>query len=229
MGKKLFFLLGLAIVFNLCIIIWVQIRHLFVVGLNPFVGTIAIILFLCIAAGLGIAFGKRIVRWYNSLFESVLAPLFLLGSFIFLIEYFYAGWIFGRSTFDIQLHDTYYVIAGEHLIVAAAFIFLLFTGIYYFFSGILRQPMNFPMGVVHFGVTLAGAIMATLPMQYEGLAGMPRRYLDYGHFVELHRAGSFVSFETKMLLLVTLAQILFVVNMIFSAIRAVVRRLHPRR
>ena len=80
------------------------------------------------------------------------------------------------------------------------------------------------VGVVHFGVTLVGAIMATLPMPYEGLAGMPRRYFDYGHFVELDRAGIFVSFETKILLLMILAQILFVVNMIFSAIRAMIRR-----
>ena len=55
----------------------------------------------------------------------------------------------------------------------------MFAGIYHWFPKMYGRYLNNTLAYIHFWVTLIGAYLIFWPMHYEGLAGMPRRYLDY--------------------------------------------------
>ena len=81
---------------------------------------------------------------------------------------------------DLYLHDTYYVIAHFHYIVAPGTIFGLFAGVYYWFPKASGRKMNDFWGKVHFWPTLICMNMIFLPMFLQGMAGMHRRWYDGG-------------------------------------------------
>src|ERR671923_227031 len=81
---------------------------------------------------------------------------------------------------DLYLHDTYYIIAHFHYIVAPGTIFGLFAGIYYWFPKATGRMMNEFWGKVHFWPTLICMNVIFLPMFLQGMAGMHRRWYDGG-------------------------------------------------
>ena len=81
---------------------------------------------------------------------------------------------------DIHLHDTYYVIAHFHYIVAPGTIFALFAGIYYWFPKATGRMMNEFWGKVHFWPSLIFMNLIFQPMFVQGMAGMHRRLYDGG-------------------------------------------------
>jgi cytochrome c oxidase subunit 1 len=81
---------------------------------------------------------------------------------------------------DLYLHDTYYVIAHFHYIVAPGTIFGLFAGIYYWFPKATGRKMNDFWGKVHFWPSLICMNVIFLPMFLQGMAGMHRRWYDGG-------------------------------------------------
>jgi cytochrome c oxidase subunit 1 len=70
-----------------------------------------------------------------------------------------------------------------------ALIFLVFSAVYYFYPHVTGRGMNVPMGCIHFGITLIGAYILFWPTQYVdgGMAGMPRRYIDYSNGTVMDR------------------------------------------
>jgi cytochrome c oxidase subunit I len=86
----------------------------------------------------------------------------------------------GLAASDVHLHDTYYVIAHFHYIVAPGTIFALFAGIYYWFPKITGRMMNEFWGKVHFWGSLIFMNLIFQPMFAQGMAGMLRRMADGG-------------------------------------------------
>ena len=87
-------------------------------------------------------------------------------------------WALTRA--DLYLHDTYYVIAHFHYIVAPGTIFALFAGIYYWFPKATGRMMNEFWGKVHFWPSLICMNVIFLPMFLQGMLGMHRRWYDGG-------------------------------------------------
>jgi cytochrome c oxidase subunit 1 len=81
---------------------------------------------------------------------------------------------------DLYLHDTYYVIAHFHYIVAPGTIFAVFAGIYYWFPKATGRKMNDFWGKVHFWPSLICMNVIFLPMFLQGMLGMHRRWYDGG-------------------------------------------------
>src|SRR6266403_1465121 len=81
---------------------------------------------------------------------------------------------------DLYLHDTYYIIAHFHYIVAPGTIFGLFAGIYYWFPKATGRVMNEFWGKVHFWPSLICMNVIFLPMFLQGMLGMHRRWYDGG-------------------------------------------------
>jgi cytochrome c oxidase subunit I len=100
-----------------------------------------------------------------------------------------------------------------------ALIFLAFYAVYSFFPGITGRAMNAPMGYMHFGITLVGTYLLCWPVQYVGLASMPRRYLDYANWINIVRFAGIDAFKMKVIILLICAQFLFIVNLIYSAVK----------
>lgn len=106
------------------------------------------------------------------LFALSFLPMFGIGGL--------TGLPLGFNFSDLLLHDTYYVIAHFHYVVAPGTIFALFAGIYYWYPKITGRMMNETLGKIHFWLSLICMNLIFQPMFLQGISGMNRRMADGG-------------------------------------------------
>ncbi|HEX9511180.1 MAG TPA: cbb3-type cytochrome c oxidase subunit I [Puia sp.] len=198
----------------LAFMVWAH--HMFVTGLNPFLGSVFVLLTLLIAVPSAI----KVFNWITTLWRGNIrfttAMLFSIGFVSFFISGGLTGIFLGNSTLDIQLHDTYFIVAHFHIVMGVAGFFGMFAGIYHWFPKMYGRYLNNTLGTIHFWATFIGAYLIFWPMHYEGLAGMPRRYLDYSNWVSFNQFGGLNRFISIVTILVFAVQLLFVVNFFYS-------------
>jgi cytochrome c oxidase subunit 1 len=221
MIRKIAILLILAIVLNAFFFAFGWAYEEFVTSLNPFLALSGSLLFLLIAIPLTVFTIKRLARYGKDRPGFSPATLFALGFFLFLTGNFIDTLVFGSSTLtlDFQVYDTLFVIAHAHLLIFFAGIALAFSAVYSLYPRLTGRALNAPMGYYHFVVTLVGAYLLCWPLHPAGLAGMPRRYLDYGNWIQMSGYGGIMPFKTKVTILLILAQVLFIVNFIYSSVK----------
>jgi cytochrome c oxidase subunit 1 len=150
------------------------------------------------------------------LFATAFLPMFGIGGL--------TGIPLAFNSADLYLHDTYYVIAHFHYIVAPGTIFGLFAGIYYWFPKATGRKMNDFWGKVHFWPTLICMNVIFLPMFLQGMAGMHRRWYDGGQgwtVANDHTVWGLTGFEWNHPIswgawIMGLAQIPFIINFFWS-------------
>ncbi len=198
----------------LAFLVWAH--HMFVTGLNPFLGAFFVLLTLLIAIPSAI----KVFNWLTTLWRGNLrftpAMMFAIGFVSLFISGGLTGIFLGNSTLDLHLHDTYFVVAHFHIVMGVASFFGMFAGVYHWFPKMYGRHMNNTMAYIHFWVTLIGAYLIFWPMHYQGFAGMPRRYYDYSNwesfkqFIELNR------FISTVAMVVFAVQLLMVFNFFYS-------------
>jgi cytochrome c oxidase subunit 1 len=214
MIKKAALLLLLAIVINAILLAFIWAHHTFVTGLNPFLGIVFLVLLLLILVPVAFFSFSWVARQSLRLTP---AMAFIFGLFVLLIGDLMNN--NGNSTFDIQLHDTLFVIAHFHLILFFALLFLAFAAVYFVFPKITGRKMNAPMGYIHFALTLIAAYFLCCPYHYAGLAGMPRRYMDYSNWVSMDGFSGLNHFTTLVMLLLVCGQMVFLANLVWSVLK----------
>ncbi|MDX1409768.1 MAG: cbb3-type cytochrome c oxidase subunit I, partial [Saprospiraceae bacterium] len=142
--------------------------------------------------------------------------LFGIGFVSMFISGGLTGIFLGNSAIDIQLHDTYFVVAHFHIVMGIAAFFGMFAGVYHWFPKMFSRFMNPTMGKIHFWITLVGAYAIFWPMHYLGMAGIPRRYYRYDMFDTFGQFAEINKFITIAAIVVFAAQILFVINFFYS-------------
>jgi cytochrome c oxidase subunit I len=151
-------------------------HHMFVAGLNPFAGTAFSISTIAIA----IPASAKVLSWLATLWRSrptLTTPmLFALGFVSLFITGGITGPILAQPILDEYLHNTFFVVAHFHLIMAMAGIFGIFCAIYYWAPLLFHRTLSEPLGKLHFWTTLLGVYSTFLPMHFTGLAGEPRHY-----------------------------------------------------
>jgi cytochrome c oxidase subunit 1 len=199
---------------TLAFLVWAH--HMFVTGLNPFLGSVFVLLTLLIAVPSAI----KVFNWLTTIWKANIkftpGMLFALGFVSLFISGGLTGIFLGNSTLDIHLHDTYFVIAHFHIVMGVSAFFGMFSGIYHWFPKMFGRYMNRTLAYIHFWVTLAGAYLIFWPMHYEGLAGMPRRYLDYSNWASFNQFGDLNKFISTVAIIVFSIQLLFVFNFFYS-------------
>ncbi len=210
---------------GLGILVWGH--HMFVAGLNPFAGTAFSISTMAIA----LPSAAKVCSWLATTWRSrprfPVAMLFALGFVSLFIAGGLSGPILAQPILDQYLHNTYFVVAHFHLIMALAGIFGLFAATYYWFpqisarAGRPARRMNERLGRWHFWLTFVLAYGTFLPMHLAGLAGEPRHYAQLNgiqnaattllaHVNPLQRSITYTA------VLLASAQLLFLVNLAVS-------------
>jgi cytochrome c oxidase subunit 1 len=206
----------------LSFIVWGH--HMFVTGMNPFLGSVFVFTTLLIAIPSAVkVFNYLTTLWKGSL---VLTPamLFAIGLVSTFITGGVTGIILADSALDIMLHDTYFVVAHFHIVMGMSAVFGMFAGVYHWFPKMFGRMLNTRLGYAHFWVTLIGAYGVFFPMHFVGLAGAPRRYYDYSAYSEFdnHSFELMVDLNqviTVFAILAAIGQVIFLFNFFYSIFR----------
>jgi cytochrome c oxidase subunit I len=198
----------------LAFLVWAH--HMFVTGLNPFLGSVFVLLTLLIAVPSAI----KVFNWLTTLWRGSIrlypSTLFAIGFVSLFISGGLTGIFLGNSTIDIHLHDTMFVVAHFHIVMGVASMFGMFAGVYHWFPKMYGRYLNNTLGYIHFWVTMVGAYLIFWPMHYEGLAGMPRRYLDKSQWVSFTQFADLDAMITIVSIVVFAVQLMFVFNFFYS-------------
>jgi cytochrome c oxidase subunit 1 len=197
--------------FAICILAFlVWAHHMFVTGMNPFLGSVFVLLTLLIAIPSAI----KVFNWITTIWRGNIrftpAMLFAIGFVSLFISGGLTGIWLGNATIDIHVHDTYFIVAHFHIVMGVSAFFGMFAGVYHWFPKMFGRYLNNTLGYIHFWVTMAGAYLIFWPMHYMGLAGVPRRYLKFDSFTSF--AGKFDDLN-RMISIVSI--IVFAVNLMF--------------
>ncbi len=122
--------------------------------------------------------------------------------------------LFGNSAIDIQVFDTYFVIATSHVFFALSFFFAIYALLYFLTPSLLRKKLNFVLSQVHFWVTFFCIIVLLFPLIFIGLNGVPRRYYSY----DTHTSYIESSFSIIFFILV-FSQLVFLVNVFYTMMK----------
>ncbi len=214
----------------LSFIVWGH--HMFVTGMNPFLGSVFVFTTLLIAIPSAVkVFNYLTTLWKGSL---ILTPamLFAIGLVSTFITGGVTGIILADSALDIAIHDTYFVVAHFHIVMGMSAVFGMFAGVYHWFPKMFGRMMNMRLGLVHFWITIVGAYGVFFPMHFVGIAGAPRRYYDhsvYGDF-DLNSFNMIMDLNiiiSAFAILAAVGQVLFLFNFFYSIFRGQIAPQNP--
>ncbi len=217
-------MLGIAF---LSFIVWAH--HMFVTGMNPFLGSVFMFLTLIIAVPSAVkAFNYISTLWRGNLHFTP-GMLFAIGMVSLFVSGGLTGIILGNSALDIQLHDTYFVVAHFHLVMGASAAFGLFSGVYHWFPKMYGRMMNQTIGQLHFWCTFIGLYLIFIPMHYVGIAGFPRRYYQFTSYDFTSIFSDMNTFITVAAIFTFASQFLFLFNFFYSIFKGKKAPMNPWR
>ncbi|MFC5282360.1 cytochrome c oxidase subunit I [Pedobacter alpinus] len=198
----------------LSFIVWGH--HMFVTGMNPFLGGVFMITTLIIAVPSAVKTFNYLATLWRGNIRFTPAMLFGIGLVSFFISGGLTGLFLGNAALDINLHDTYFVVAHFHLVMGSAAIFGMLAGIYHWFPKMFGRMMNAKLGYLHFWLTFISAYLVFFPMHFMGLDGVPRRYYAFTEFESMSEWLSVNKFITWSAILGAVAQVAFLYNFFYS-------------
>jgi len=158
-------------------LVWAH--HIYVIGIDIDSRVYYITATIIIAVPTGI----KVYSWILTLngfkikFESLF--IWILGFiFIFTIGGL-TGLILSNSVLDINLHDTYYVVAHFHYVLRIGAVFGIFTGITLWWDDLFKTSFDENLIIIFFVLFFIGVNLIFLPIHFQGLIGIPRKYLDF--------------------------------------------------
>ncbi len=161
----------------LSFLVWAH--HMFTVGM-PAAGQL---FFMYMTMLIAVPTGVKVFNWLATMWKGSMTfetPMLFAIGFIFLFPMGgFTGLVLATTPVDIQLQDTYYVVAHFHYVLVAGSLFAFFGGIYYWLPKWSGTMYDEKLGKIHFWASMIFFNVTFFPMHFLGLAGMPRRIPDY--------------------------------------------------
>jgi cytochrome c oxidase subunit 1 len=154
-------------------------HHMFVSGMAPWLRVPMMVTTVIIAVPTGV----KIFSWLGTIWRGKIhlktPMLFVLGFLFTFVIGGLSGVFLGSVPVDIQVSDSYFIVAHIHYVLYGGSVFTIFAGVYYWFPKMTGRMYNERLGQWHFWLTFIGFNATFLPMHWLGLHGMPRRVADY--------------------------------------------------
>jgi cytochrome c oxidase subunit I len=209
----------------LSFIVWAH--HMFVTGMNPFLGSIFMLLTLIIAVPSAVKIFNYVTTLWKGNIKFTSAMLFSIGLVSFFLTGGITGIFLGNSAIDIQLHDTYFVVAHFHLVMGSASFFGMLAGIYHWFPKMFGRMMDERLGYIHFWLSFVGVYLVFFPMHYIGIAGFPRRYYSFTNFETFSGFTDLNTLVSVAAIFTLTAQLIFLFNFFYSIWRGKLASTNP--
>lgn len=209
----------------LSFIVWGH--HMFVTGMNPLLGGVFMITTLIIAVPSAVKTFNYLATLWRGNIRFTTAMLFAIGLVSFFISGGLTGIFLGNASLDINLHDTYFVVAHFHLVMGSAAIFGMLAGVYHWFPRMFGRMMNEKLGYLHFWVTFICAYLVFFPLHFLGLDGVPRRYYAFTEFEFMQKWVTVNVFVTWAAIVAALAQVAFLFNFFYSIFKGKIAIQNP--
>ena len=201
----------------LSFIVWGH--HMFVTGMNPFLGAVFVFTTLLIAIPSAVKAFNYITTLWKGNIRMTPAMLFSIGLVSTFVTGGLTGIILADSALDVNVHDTYFVVAHFHVVMGLSAIFGMLAGVYHWFPKMYGRMMNTKLGYAHFWTTLVSGFGVFIPMHFVGLNGSPRRYYSYSEFSYLDATIELNELISIFAIIGGIAQLLFLFNFFYSIFR----------
>jgi len=194
-------------------------HHMFQSGMNPWLGAA----FMASTMVIAVPSAIKTFNWMGTMWQGDLhfhTPMLNAVAFVSMFVIGGLSGIFLASTpVDIQLHDTYFVVAHIHYVLFGGSLFAIFAAVPFWFPKMFGRLMNETLGKIHFGLTFVFFNLTFFPMHKMGSYGMMRRLSDptqYGHLEGMQQTNVMI---TMFAFTLVAAQLIFAFNFIWSLFR----------
>ena len=209
---------AIVVIGALSFVVWAH--HMYVSGMHPLFGFFFAVTTLVIAVPTALkVYNWTLTLWRGDIHMTV-PMLFALGFISTFLIGGLTGLFLGNVSVDIPLSNTYFVVAHFHMVMGVSPVLAVFGGLYHWYPKVTGRMYHEGLARAHFWITFLGAYAIFFPMHYLGLLGMPRRYYNYDSYAFIpESAHQLNAFITVAALVVGIAQLLFLYNLGWSAVR----------
>ncbi|MBA3903417.1 MAG: cytochrome c oxidase subunit I [Rhodocyclaceae bacterium] len=174
-------------------IVWAH--HMYVVGM-PVAGQLY---FMYATMLIAVPTGVKVFNWVATMWRGSMTfetPMLFAIGFLFLFTIGgFTGLVLSMTSVDVQLQDTYYVVAHFHYVMVAGALYSAFAGVYYWLPKWTGHMYDETLGKWHFWLSFISFNAAFFPQHFLGLAGMPRRIPDYAlQFTDFNQVSTYGAF-----------------------------------
>ena len=189
-------------------VVWAH--HMYTVGMNVDTQAYFVAATLVIAVPTGIKIFSWIATMWGGSISFKTPMLFALGMIFLFTVGGVTGVILANASVDQSMHDTYYVVAHFHYTMSMGALFSIFAGFYYWMGKMWGVQYNEFLGKLHFWISFIGVNLIFFPQHFLGMAGMPRRYIDYPDVYAgwnyVSSIGAYMSYAGSILFLIIIAE-----------------------